>query len=184
MSLKDTLYKGTLGTLALAILSVTQPSTKPQELSDLLGQKQVAAQTLNNANNGVHDESFYEELARKSEKRGPQYYEKHYKELIKEFQPYENDPNNKSALFYNNLGVAYALDGNKEKAEKMYKKSIELDPNNEENRVNLAYFYLKTVNTPESRKLAEELYLYVLEHINPDSKYAKFFLEKIRKGKF
>lgn len=43
MSLKDTLYKGSLGGLALAIGMTAQPVTKPQSLSELLTPKRVYA---------------------------------------------------------------------------------------------------------------------------------------------
>lgn len=188
MTIKDKLYKGTVGTLGgLGLFLAAGPATdvakdssyhffnnnqkgieqrveipRKSGLENLLGTRSVYAQS------DVHAGVDYEELAKQAAKVN----EKNYREILPNLQQYEYDPKNNSSIFFNNMGVAYRLIGDYKKAEEMYKKAIELAPNEEGPRINLGYLYYK-MDTPESRKLAEEQYTYVLNNIKPGSSFAK-----------
>ena len=69
--------------------------------------------------------------------------ERKYKECIDAFSNVlETEPDN--ADVYNNMGVAYSCVGDKEQAEKMLIKSIELDPQLAQAYINLSDLYYKS----------------------------------------
>lgn len=178
MAIKDKVYKGLVGTLGGLVLATSvnaQNPAKPQELSDLLGTRSAYAQS--DAVAGVN----YEELGKQAEVIDSN---KNYTRVIGLLQPYENSPDNKSSLFFNELGLAYTKNGDYKKAEEMYKRAIELAPNKEVPHINLGHLYLRVINTRESRKLAEEQFLYVIQKINARNIFATMYLNGMKKGEF
>ena len=67
-----------------------------------------------------------------------------FDEVISLLQPHQADPKNDSALFFNELGVAYRNKNNLEQAIRAYQKALSLDPDNPVVMKNLGdVFYLK-----------------------------------------
>ncbi|MEA3515028.1 MAG: hypothetical protein U9R34_06115 [Nanoarchaeota archaeon] len=91
----------------------------------------------------VHDLAFYEELAQKTEDE--LFPKKAYGKVIELLKPYAQDKENKSALFYNNLGVAYKRKKQFNKSLKLLLKGFELDNKHTHISWNLGqcYYHLK-----------------------------------------
>jgi len=67
-----------------------------------------------------------------------------YEEVISLLEPYKNNPQNDSALFYNELGIAYRHKGKLTEAVQAYQLALARDPQNPVIMNNLGYtFYLK-----------------------------------------
>jgi len=118
----------------------------------------------------------YEGLAKSSQTK-----KENCQEVIDKLSPYESKPDNKSAYFFNELGVAYRYCGKISKAEAAYKKAIELGPDRPNPKLNLAYLYFKHSNKPNAKNLARDLYEQVLK-IDPKNPIATFYMDKLNKG--
>jgi|GEM_PF-4237732 tetratricopeptide (TPR) repeat protein len=104
---------------------------------------------------------------------------KDHPRIIDRLKPHEDNPDNKSAAFYNILGNAY-IEGQKyQDAERVYLKAVELKPNDGNIRVNLGYLYIKQLG---KREEGIKHIQYVVKNIDPNHKLATFFLRKIEKG--
>ena len=107
-----------------------------------------------------------------------------FKTALEMMQPYQNDPGNKSGLFYAHLGLGYRYSGDFENAERFYKKALEINPSDESTRVNLGILYLRFMNTAESRKLAQEQFEYTIKNINKNNLAAITYLNGMKSGRF
>jgi putative inorganic carbon (hco3(-)) transporter len=92
----------------------------------------------------------------------PQYVSAAQQSLVKAIQLAPTD----AKLWYN-LGLLYDQLGNKDVAQEIYEKTIELKPNYEAARMSLAVVY--EASAPAK---AREQYDYILTHINPNNKTA------------
>ena len=169
---KSNMYKAAFGGLAFAIGLTSCATAKPKELSDLLAPQSAYAQS--NVANAVD----YEVLTQMTKKLN---YEKKDKEALAILQPYENDPKNNSADFFNALGIAYWYNNEPLKAEKALLRAKELSPSEPIIRANLGVFYLKVF---KDRKKAEEQFLFVVENIDRNNAYANFYLKAMKEGRY
>ncbi len=98
----------------------------------------------------------HESAAQKSEKEGLSRFDRlgeeatllnkrgKFEEVISHLEPHKTDPKNDSALFFNELGVAYRNKNKLEEAIQAYRKALSLDPDNPVVMKNLGdAFYLK-----------------------------------------
>lgn len=123
----------------------------------------------------------YDKLAKSIENMN---FNKDFDTILSILQPYENDPNNKSSIFYTNIGLAYTYKGRKSQslknhsfkmAEFAYKKAIKLNPLLPHPRVNLGVLYLYEL---KDLKSAQEQFNFVLQNIDSGNKPAKYYLNK------
>jgi len=109
----------------------------------------------------------YEELAGEAERIDS---EENPEKVITLLEPYRNDSNNNSSLFYYFLGSAYNKLGREKEAVDLYNKSIKLDSSN-----CLPYFdlYVSSMEKGEDEEASVFLHEYLTR--------AKVFIEKYAK---
>ena len=172
---KSNMYKASVRGLAFALGLTTLTScatAKPKELSDLVTPQSAYAQS------NIATTVDYDGLAKRAEKL---HYQDKNKEILIILQPYENDQQNKSADFFNVLGIAYRYNNKPLKAENAFLKARELKPLDNKISVNLGVLYLKNF---KDRKKAEEQFLYVIEKIDKNDAAANFYLKAMKEGRF
>lgn len=65
-------------------------------------------------------------------------------------QPHQNDPQNESSLFFNELGIAYRYSGKLPQAAQAYQRALDRDPQNPAIRNNLGYVFYLQKNFPRA----------------------------------
>ena len=107
----------------------------------------------------------YESIAKQMEELNAK---KQYDKVIQICRQYENDPNNKSALFFNECGVAFGSIKEFNKAKQYHEKALDIDPDDAITTYNLGFVLGKIGNLREAINYLEKSL-----RINPNHKFSK-----------
>jgi Flp pilus assembly protein TadD len=137
-----------------------------------------------------------ESPAQKSEKEGLSLFDRlaeeatllnkrgQYERVISLLEPHRKDPKNDSALFYNELGMAYSQGGNLKEAIQAFREAQARDPENPVIINNLGYFYYLNKEYPRAVEQYEKAILLAprFKEAHSNLSLAFFYMQKYEKA--
>ncbi len=157
--------------LTLSILLISHQSARAR-MAVTIPSGQERADAVNTGEKEISDFD-YEALALLSVELNP---DENPDEVISLLEPYKDNENNKSFIFYCSLGLAYKNKGRFKEAISAYVRSLELEPNEPAVQYYLGIAYYKNNELPEALR-----YFLKSSEQKPDHSGVKEWIDKLTK---